>query len=141
MEVDEMMLQSSTLGSFSDPAVVLRSLTSDSRRPDLLIVCEKNVVESLVSHLRQWCALPVRCCAFPGPLCLPRDNAGTFLLYGVNDLTLAQQIALHDWMHQGSNRPQMVSIATAALEPLVNGGHFLDALFQKLNLVRLDVRP
>ncbi len=124
------------LDSLSNYAQLLRSLSSDTHKPDVLIVCPGGDSKAVGRYLRQLCAVPVRCCVFPGPLCLPRDPAGTFLLDPVNKMTVDQQVALYDWMSP-SGRPQVVSIATTALEPLVANGDFLEALCHRLSVVRL----
>ena len=136
---DELMLQTTTFGTPSDSAMLLKSLTSNSRRPNLLLVCSDSAWNAAVRHLSRWCAHPFRCTVFPGPLALPPDRTGTLVLHGVDKMTLAQQIALYDWLTAPGQGPQIVSMTTTPLEPLVMSGHFLEGLLRRLNVVQLDL--
>ena len=130
-------MQSADFGSHMDATLLLRSLTSDTRKPNLLVSCSDQFSEAVVGHLARSCVRPFRCCAFPGSLWLPHDKTGTLLLNGVNRMTLAQQIALYDWMNTHGDGPQIVSLTTTGLEPLVMEGAFLEGLFHRLNVVQL----
>lgn len=171
-----MVFQSADFGRTTNVVPLLRSLTSGARKPNVLVSCREGDSEAVLGHLARWCARPVRCCAFPGPLCLPPDRNGTLLLDGVNRMTLSQQIALYDWVNPRvgglhatadevfcgfeSNRgvdgppqvscatgrsglpaprgPQIVSLTTTELLPLVMEGAFLEGLFYRLNVVQLE---
>ena len=74
----------------------------------------------------------------PGRLHLPAIRRGTVLLQNVDALSLAQQIVLNDWIAEGCGEAQIVSIATTPLWRLVQNGDFLEGLFYRLNVVRLD---
>ena len=45
---------------------------------------------------------------------------------------------LNDWIAEGCGDAQIVSIATTPLWPLVQNGDFLEGLFYRLNVVRLE---
>ena len=131
--------------ALSDSTLLLRSLTNNSRRPNVLLVCGEGTSDVVVRHLSRWCGHPVRCSAFPGSLTLPPDRTGTLLLHGVDRMTLAQQIALFDWLSpegregKEAQGPQIVSMTTAPLEPLVMNGYFLEGLLRRLKIVQLDL--
>ncbi len=118
---------------------LLQSLTSYQHHPHLLLDCSTVEVECIRLGLLQWGAAPVRQCKLPGPLVLPRSRRGTLLLEGVHELSLNQQIALYDWMTPGCQGLQVISITTGALDELVKRGQFLEGLFYRLNVVRLDI--
>lgn len=119
---------------------LLRSLTSHERHPHLLLDCNEVEVECIRLGLLQWGAAPVRYIKLPGVLTLPSKGRGTLLLEGVHRLTLSQQIALYDWMTWGGRNTQVISLTTAAIDGLVKSGRFLEGLFYRLNMVRLDIR-
>ena len=119
---------------------LLRFLTSTEQRPNLLIVCSAAEPKEVVEHLLKWCALPLRYCALPGLLKLPPDRHGTLLLQPVEGLTLTQQIALYDWINRGDESPQIVSVASRPLKPIVLQGRFLEGLFHRLSELQLDAR-
>jgi len=61
------------------------------------------------------------------------------LIRDVATLSLDQQHALLSWLDQaGPGHAQVVSTAALALFPVVEHGMFLEALYYRLNTVRLD---
>lgn len=134
-----MMLQTANRESFGGSTLLLKSLTGSSRRPNLLLVLGEDAPDAVVRHLSRWCRKPFSCSAFPGSLRLPFDRSGTFLLHGVESMTLAQQIALYDWLNGPDVGPQVISMTRSALEPLVMTGHFLEGLLRRLSVVQLDL--
>ncbi|OFV90834.1 MAG: hypothetical protein A3G76_06320 [Acidobacteria bacterium RIFCSPLOWO2_12_FULL_65_11] len=120
--------------SFSE-AKWLRSLLSQERRPNLLVLCRGVEIESVVTSLTGLCARPVCARLLPVGRYLPSQRSGTLLLGDVAALTPSQQIELYDWM---SGRPadlQVVSVTSVPLLPLVENGRFLEGLFYRLNVV------
>ena len=65
---------------------------------------------------------------------------GTLLLKDVASLTLSQQVMLYDWLTSACGDMQVVSVTTAPLQALVEHGEFLEGLFYRLNVIRLDAR-
>jgi DNA-binding NtrC family response regulator len=133
------MIEQLTSNSLS-AAFLLRSLTSHHSHPHLLLNCGVAEVECIRLGLLQWGAAPVRHCKLPGPLLLPRVRRGTLLLEDVHYLNLNQQIALYDWMTPGCDGLQVISITTGALDGMVKRGEFLEGLYYRLNVVRLDIK-
>lgn len=133
-----MVLSSSTFELSA--RTLLQFLTSAGQKPNLLIVCSAADGDEVVQHLLKWCPLPLRYCALPNPLRVPPDRRGTLLLQPVEALTMTQQISLYDWMNRSAESPQIVSVATRPLKPLVMRGRFLEALFHRLSELPLDAR-
>lgn len=119
----------------------LESLTLSEHRPNLLVSCAGAAARSVLPSLDRWCAAPIHRRALPGDLALPPQGRGTMVLEKVEHLTMPQQIELYDWLSSaGPDRPQLVSIAEQPLDPMVQDGRFLEALFYRLNVVRIDAR-
>jgi hypothetical protein len=118
-----------------EESLLLRKLTSQECHPNLLVVCRD--ADAMAGHMAAWCAAPHHRVELPGPLQLPDRRRGTLFLKRVEEMTLAQQIALYDWMTAGCGGLQVVSVATVPLEELVKDGRFLEGLYYRLNVVRL----
>lgn len=123
-----------------DQMPFLQSLTTQKRRPNLLVVCQEGSVEGAMSQLRALCVPPIDTFRLPGRLALPARANGTILLSDVSELTIAQQLGLYDWM---TVRPdvQVVSFTKAPLLSFVEEGRFLEGLFYRLNTVCILGRP
>lgn len=125
--------------SFSDMEL-LRALTSCERRPNLLVDCVDGGAEAVLAQLQALCVGPYYRCQLPGTLDLPQQGAGTLLLHDVAALTIAQQVALFDWLHQQKGAVQVVSLTQKRLLSLVCDGRFLEGLFYRLNTVSITAR-
>ena len=124
--------------SFSELPLIIANSTANSikARPNLLVVCAGAAVGDVADQLRQLCAQPCLSCQLPGALHLPwPEMAGSLLLHDVAQLTIAQQIALSDWIVQQRGGIQVVSVTQAPLPALVQDGLFLEGLFYRLNTV------
>jgi transcriptional regulator of acetoin/glycerol metabolism len=120
--------------------VLMRSLTMAPNRPSLLVLCESIESDAAIASLMKWCEQPFHICGLPGPLNLPLTKKGTLFLKDVSHLTLAQQIALNDWIERGRGDLQIVSATDTRLWPLVEAGGFLECLFYRLNLITLEAK-
>ena len=67
-------------------------------------------------------------------------GAGTLLLEGLQHLNQAQQLALYDWMTTGRHRCRSSRSPLATSIRWWRKGEFLEGLFSRLNVVRLDIR-
>jgi hypothetical protein len=123
----------------SDPAL-LANLTRKGWRPNFLVHCAPHEIHEVAKQLTRACVGPVHPCVLPGRLELPAQPAGTLLLARVEELTMAQQVELFDWISTWQGRVQLASIATTRLERLVAHGRFLEGLFYRLNVVYLEAR-
>jgi Sigma-54 interaction domain len=118
--------------------IVLGWLTATRSRPSVLIECAGPSDARAMRHLTTWCSPPFHTCVLPGPLELPATRHGTLVLEDVAAMTLTQQVTLFDWLSAGTAEMQVVSIASAPLRRLVGDGRFLEGLFYRLNVIRLD---
>ena len=135
-----MTLHSPNLVALSE-RTLLRALTSERRRPNLMVLCNEVSVDATARHLVKYCEPPYHLCALPGPLDLPLQKKGTLLLREVGRMTLRQQLSLYDWLSTGAPDLQVVSISSGALAPLVERGEFFEGLFYRLNVISLDATP
>ena len=125
--------------SFSDMDL-LRALTSSDRRPNLMVDCTNGNADDVLGQLRAICAAPFYHCRLPGPLDLPPDGQGTLLLHDVAALTIAQQVALFDWLQHRQGGMQVVSVTQKRLMGMVCDGRFLEGLFYRLNTISVTAR-
>jgi DNA-binding NtrC family response regulator len=135
-----MTVHSPHLVSLSE-ARLLRALTSEHRRPNLLVVCNDVTVEAVVRHLVGFCEPPYHLTTLPENLDFPERKKGTLLLTDVAKMSLSQQLEVYDWLSVGCENLQVVSISSAPLRPLVDDGRFLEGLFYRLNVIYLDATP
>jgi transcriptional regulator of acetoin/glycerol metabolism len=61
------------------------------------------------------------------------------IILAIDTLTLAEQLALQDWLVLRHGRTRVVSTTSASLMPLVESGAFSDALYYRLNVVSIDL--
>jgi DNA-binding NtrC family response regulator len=135
-----MTLHSPHLVSLSE-ARLLRALTSEQRRPNLLVVCNDVSVEAVVRHLVAYCEPPYHLTSLPGHLDFPEKKKGTLLLTDVAKMSLGQQLEVYDWLTVGCENLQVVSVSSAPLRPLVDVGRFLEGFLYRLNVIYLDATP
>lgn len=135
-----MKLQSPQLVALSE-ASLLHALMAEARRPNLLVVCRRVTVEATVKHIVSYCEPPFHMVSLPGQLDLTEVKGGTLVLADVAAMSLGQQMRLQDWLTTSQNRPQVVSVSSVPLRPLVDDGRFLEGLLYRLNLIYLDATP
>jgi transcriptional regulator of aromatic amino acid metabolism len=135
-----MKLHSPQLVSLSE-ASLLHALMSETRRPNLMVVCRRVTVEAAVRHVVSYCEPPYQMVSLPGKLDLTDATRGTMLLADVATLSLGQQMRLYDWLSAAHDLPQIVSVSSVPLRPLVDDGRFLEALLYRLNVISLDATP
>jgi DNA-binding NtrC family response regulator len=135
-----MKLHSPQLVSLSE-ASLLHALMSETRRPNLLVVCRRVTVEAAARHIVSYCEPPFHMVALPGLLDLTDVKGGTLVLSDVAMMSLGQQMRLYDWLSVREDCPQVVSISSVPLRPLVDDGRFLEGLLYRLNLIYLDATP
>src|SRR5688572_30029545 len=93
-------IRSSAFVSFSE-AGWRQFLIRERRRPNLLIRCTSDQMESVVNLLTGLCVRPVHARKLPCELSLPKGMNGTLLLWDVAQLARSQQLELHDWITDG----------------------------------------
>jgi DNA-binding NtrC family response regulator len=125
--------------SFSDMDL-LRALTASERRPNLMVDCTAGAAAAVLEQLRTICVEPFHSCQLPGPLDLPHAGNGTLVLHDVAALTIAQQVALFDWLQHRRGGMQVVSLTEKRLMGMVCDGRFLEGLFYRLNTISVTAR-
>ena len=135
-----MKLHSPQLVALSE-ASLLHALMSEAHRPNLMVVCRRVTVEAAVRHVVAYCEPPYQMVSLPGNLDLTDATRGTLLLADVAMLSLGQQMRLYDWLAGGRDVPQIVSVSSVPLRPLVDDGRFLEGLLYRLNVISLDATP
>jgi hypothetical protein len=109
-----------------------------TRRPNVLIAGTYDTTEAVVATLLPYLRPPVYCWTPDASLPAPHE-VSTLLVRDVATLSLDQQHALLSWLDlAGAGHAQVVSTAALPLFPLVEHGEFLEALYYRLNTVRLD---
>jgi hypothetical protein len=124
-------------GSITD-VTLLQWLGSQGRRPNILLVCHDVAPQAVADRVTTWCQGPFHFALLPGTLQLPQTRTGTLVLHDLAALSLPQQIALYDWLSAGRGDLQIVSMTTTPLDTLVEQGDFLEGLYYRLNVVRLE---
>lgn len=108
--------------------------------PNVLIHSPAADINRLIARLGARLAQPLTVCPVgAGTLRLPANPGGTLLVHDVAALSVAQQIDLYDWTSVFGGRTQVVAITSEPLAPRVEGGHFLQALFYRLNVLQARV--
>lgn len=131
----------STEFPWATDAPLVRRLTTEDRRVNLLVCCRGRGADRVLETLMAVVRAPFHVCTLPGPLELPSHKTGTFFLENASALTLAQQIRLQDWMSANLGRIQVISVVFDPLYPMVEQGQFLEGLFYRLNVVSLEAEP
>ncbi len=128
-----------TLG-FESHVNLLRMWALQGHRPNLLVVVEPRLsADAVARRVITLGVLPFHWCSLPGNLVLPPRKEGTLFMNDVAALRRDQQLALQDWLEVGCDDVQIISLTSLPLESLVADGQFLESLYYRLNVVRLDV--
>jgi hypothetical protein len=104
-------------------------------RPNVLIEGPEAATEAVLRALRPHCAEP----ASDWGDMLGDQHPPTLIVREVAALTATDQQRLQQWLDSGE-RSQVLSTTAQSLFSLVERGLFLEALFYRLNVVRLDVQ-
>lgn len=115
----------------------LRTLSSHGLRPNTLLVCSPGWGDAFAQMAMCVAADPFWYCPLPGELVLPTTSGGTLLLNDVARLRRDQQVQLMEWSERGD--AQIISLTELPLYANVRSGDFLERLYYRLNIVRLDV--
>lgn len=119
--------------------LLMRSVTLKGVRPNFLVDCLPSELDRVTNELLKWCGPSVQLCSMPGWLDLSL-NEGTLVLTRIEEMSIVQQLALFDWMTTAHTKVQVVSVAATRIDQLVKNGRFLEGLFYRLNVIRLDAR-
>jgi hypothetical protein len=67
------------------------------------------------------------------------DRPATLVVRSISALDHDQQHSLFDWLEAPGDRVQVISTTNEPLYPMVGRGLFLESLYYRLNVMRLDV--
>jgi len=118
-------------------SVLLSWLAPTKHGTNVLIQCSRETEEATLAHVLTWSPRPVTVCLLPGALSLP-ESGGVLVLNDAGALTTRQQVQLYDHLSLSFGRTQVISLTTASLPSLVADGAFLEGLFYRLNMIRID---
>jgi hypothetical protein len=125
---------------FESHFALLRTWAIQGHRPNLLVVVEPRLsAEAVARRVITLGVLPFHWSSLPGRLSFPPTKEGTLFLNDVAALRRDQQLALQDWLDVDAVDVQVISLTSLPLERLVAEGQFLESLYYRLNVVRLDV--
>ena len=113
-------------------------LAASGRRPNCLFVCNTAVTSSVLQAALVHAVAPITECVLPGSLSLPDQTGGTLVLADAAALRLDQQIALFDWLARG-RKVQVMTFSSVDPATMIQDGRFLEGLYYRLNVVRIDV--
>jgi hypothetical protein len=103
----------------------------------LLIVGEANAALLAIAPILPQ---PVLTSRGSEPLGLPDPRwIGTILILEVDHLAAGDQLQLLHWLDLSDREAQIVTTASASLLPMVDAGQFLETLYYRLNMVRIDM--
>jgi hypothetical protein len=109
--------------------------STSAGRPNLLLEGPESQVDAVVFALRPH---------LPGPLAawcggaLPAEHRGTLIVQGAHRLDASQQQQLMQWLDDTQGTVRVIA-TSEPLFPLVGRGAFLDALYYRLNVIRVEV--
>jgi Sigma-54 interaction domain len=134
---EQMMTRRDFDFELSDTTVLTR-VSFKSRKPSMLIVVTEKARETVTDQLAASCSPPVHICRLPGTLYLPAV-CGTLVLSDPASLEMNQQLALYDWISR-HHPSRVLSITSTDIPSLVRDGLFLEGLYYRLNMIRVDAR-
>ncbi len=118
---------------------MLKMLAASGRRPNCLFTCPAGEMRAVANVVAGLGLPPLTECILPGRLVLPQRPEGTLLLADIAALRIDQQIALFDWLSHVGRRVQVMAVSSVRLDSMVTDGRFLEGLYYRLNVVRVDV--
>jgi Sigma-54 interaction domain len=122
-----------TLSPVAPEWVILRS-----RRPNVLVTGSNDLISSVLNALTPHLHRPI--CDWTPDGSLPAaDDSPTLLIRNVGALPMPQQCGLLAWLaDRVPGSVQIVSTSSLELLRLVHDGAFLEALYYRLNVIRMD---
>jgi hypothetical protein len=106
-------------------------------RTNALIIGDPLVVWRILSGVWPSLKKPVHWIA-DHRLVLPVESGGTLILEKPDRLSMREQTALLDWLHDDGRAMRVLTTSVRPLYPLVDEGLFLDALYYRLNHVLIE---
>jgi hypothetical protein len=112
------------------------SLLFSSTRPNLLLEGPEAQVQAVVAALRPLLLCPVSAWSGGG---LPDEHRGTLIAQEIHGLDDTQQRQLMIWLDDAVGTVQVIATTSEPLFPLVERGAFLEVLYYRLNILRVEV--
>lgn len=105
-------------------------------RPNVLLEGAHETTDLVVGEAMEWLPAPhATWCGAP-----PRgDRPATLVVRSISALDGDEQRSLYEWLDAPGNRVQVISTTNEPLYPMVGRGVFLESLYYRLNVMRLDV--
>ncbi len=110
-----------------------------TRHHCMLLEGPDGVTETVLSLLKPHLRAPVVWTGSQSPLEFPSGPCGALVLRDVTALGRQEQLRLLAWLNAPRARTQVVSTTAHPLFPWVVSGHFDEALYYRLNVIRLCV--
>jgi len=110
-----------------------------TRHHCMLIEGPESVTETVLTLLKPHLRAPVVWTGSQSPFEFPADPCGALVLRDVTALGRQEQLRLLAWLNAPRDRTQVVSTTAHPLFPWVVRGHFDEALYYRLNVIRLRV--
>jgi Sigma-54 interaction domain len=105
-------------------------------RPNVLLEGAHETTNVVLDEAMAW--LPTPHATWCGaPPC--GDRPATLVVRSISALDHDQQHSLADWLDAPGDRVQVISTTSEPLYPLVGRGVFLESLYYRLNVMRIDV--
>lgn len=105
-------------------------------RPNVLLEGALETTDVIVREAMGWLPTPhATWCGAP-----PHgDRPATLVVRSISALDHDQQHSLFDWLDAPGDRVQVIATTSEPLYPMVGRGVFLESLYYRLNVMRLDV--
>ena len=112
------------------------SLLLSTTRPHLLLEGPETQIQAVVAALKPLLPSPVIAWCGGG---LPDEHRGTLIVQEVHRLDDTQQRQLMIWLDDAVGTVQVIATTSEPLFPLIERGAFLDVLYYRLNILRVEV--
>ena len=105
-------------------------------RPNVLLEGAHETTDDIVDEAMGWLPMPhaTWCGAPPSG-----DRPATLVVRSISEFDQGEQLSLLDWLDAPGDRVQVICTTTEPLYPMVGRGAFLENLYYRLNVLRLDV--
>jgi hypothetical protein len=103
-----------------------------------LVQGPKVETDALVVALKPYCSPPVVTVETPTPDALLMIEDGSVILENVARYTVDQQRELLSWLEASGSAVRLISTSSERLFDLVESGHFIEALYYRLNVILID---
>jgi Sigma-54 interaction domain len=107
-----------------------------SARPNVLLEGAQETTDVIVAEAMGWLPMPHATWRGAAP---SGDRPATLVVRSISEFDRDQQHSLLDWLDAPGDRVQVICTTAEPLYPMVGRGVFLENLYYRLNVLRLDV--